>query len=320
LTSGLALADKLKPETPYAQFAASRDQPSGPPQRMKRPRPCPPVDKRPKSLSVTDIETWLRDPYAIYAKYVLGLKPLEPLDAEIGPLERGSAVHSALERFVRAFPRELPEDYTELIRIADEVFLESNIPNVAIALWRPRFINAARWFVAEEKLRRENIAHSHLEIAGTRAFETPAGEFVLRGRADRIDVLKDGTAAIIDYKTGALPSPKQVKLLLSPQLPLEALMLAEGGFADAGKLTTSELIYIRFGGGAEPGEFRPTPDVPDLVGRAEAKLRARLADYCNQDMPYLPRVMPFRADQPGDYDHLSRVGEWALAGWEEVEE
>ncbi|MFL5240062.1 MAG: double-strand break repair protein AddB, partial [Rhizomicrobium sp.] len=320
LTNGLSLADKLKSDIAYASFAALRDQPKGPPQRMKRPRPRPPVDKRPKGLSVTDIETWLRDPYAIYAKYVLGLKPLDPLDAEIGPLERGSAVHSALERFVRGFPRELPEDYTELIRIANDVFRESNIPNVAIALWRPRFINAARWFVAEEKLRRENIVRSHLEIAGTRAFETPAGEFVLRGRADRIDVLKDGTAAIIDYKTGQLPSPKQVKLLLSPQLPLEALMLAEGGFADAGKLTTSELIYIRFGGGAEPGEIRPTPDVAELIAKAEANLRTRLADYCNVTMPYLPRVMPFRADQPGDYDHLSRVGEWALAGWEEVEE
>jgi ATP-dependent helicase/nuclease subunit B len=97
-------------------------------------------------------------------------------------------------------------------------------------------------------------------------------------------------------------------------------MLAEGGFAEAGKLTTSELIYIRFGGGAEPGDIRPTPDVPDLIARAEANLRMRLSDYCNVDMPYLPRVMPFRADQPGDYDHLSRVGEWALAGWEEVEE
>jgi ATP-dependent helicase/nuclease subunit B len=224
-----------------------------------------------------------------------------------------------LERFLREFPRELPDDYTQLIRIADDVFREAHLPNVAIALWRPRFINAARWFVAEEKLRRQSVVRSHLEIAGKRAFETPAGEFVLRGRADRIDVLNDGTAAIIDYKTGQLPSPKQVKLLLTPQLPLEALMLAEGGFAEAGKLTTSELIYIRFGG-AEPGDIRPTPDVPDLVARAEANLRTRLSDYCNVDMPYLPRVMPFRADQRGDYDHLSRVGEWALAGWEEVEE
>src|SRR5213075_3259132 len=114
-------------------------------------------------------------------------------------------------------------------------------------------------------LRRADIVRSHLEIACTRAFAVPAGEFVLRGRADRIDVLTNGTAAIIDYKSGQLQSPKQVKLLLSPQLPLEALILAEGGFAEAGTLAASELIYIRFGGGAEPGEIRPMPDVPNLV-------------------------------------------------------
>ncbi|HEX3945065.1 MAG TPA: double-strand break repair protein AddB [Rhizomicrobium sp.] len=321
LTKGLVLESKLTGGTPYVAFAALRDQPAGPPQRMPRPRPTPPVENRPTSLSVTEIETWLRDPYAIYAKYVLGLKPLDPLDAEIGPLERGRSVHAALEEFLRRFENEMPDGAeAHLIAVADAIFTQSNLPKAALALWKPRFINAARWFVAEERLRRAEISNSYLEIAGTRAFATPAGEFVLRGRADRIDLLRDGTAAIIDYKTGALPSPKQVKLLLSPQLPLEALILTEGGFPDAGKLATSELIYIRFGGGAEPGEIRHTPDVSQLIGRAEANLCARLADYSNPDMPYLPRVMPFRADQPGDYDHLSRVREWALAGWEEAEE
>jgi len=321
LTKGLSLDKEITSETPYAAFAAARDQPAGPPQRLLRPRPTPPVEKRPASLSVTEIETWLRDPYAIYAKYVLGLKPLDPLDAEIGPLERGRSIHAALEEFLRKFENGMPDGAeAHLIAVADAIFAQSNLPKAALALWKPRFINAARWFVAEERLRRAEIAKSHLEIAGTRAFATPVGEFVLRGRADRIDVLRDGTAAIIDYKTGALPSPKQVKLLLSPQLPLEALILAEGGFADAGKLATSELIYIRFGGGAEPGEIRHTPDVSPLIAQAEANLRTRLVDYGNPDMPYLPRVMPFRADQPGDYDHLSRVREWALAGWEEAEE
>jgi ATP-dependent helicase/nuclease subunit B len=321
LTKGLSLEKEITSETPYGAFAAARDHPAEPPQRLPRPRPTPPVEKRPTSLSVTEIETWLRDPYAIYAKYVLGLKPLEPLDAEIGPLERGRSIHAALEEFLRKFENGIPDGAeAHLIAIADAIFAKSNFPKAALALWRPRFINGARWFVAEERLRRAEIAKSHLEIAGTRAFATPAGEFVLRGRADRIDVLRDGTAAIIDYKTGALPSAKQVKLLLSPQLPLEALILAEGGFADAGKLATSELIYIRFGGGAEPGEIRRTPDVSLLIAQAEANLCARLIDYSNPDTAYLPRVMPFRAEQSGDYDHLSRVREWALAGWEEAEE
>jgi ATP-dependent helicase/nuclease subunit B len=321
LTKGLSLEKKLSSGTPYAAFAAMRDQPDGPPQRMPRPRPIPPVDKRPTSLSVTEIETWLRDPYAIYAKYVLRLKPLDPLDAEIGPLQRGSAIHAALENFLRECDKQIPDGAeARLISIADTIFAQTNLPKAALALWKPRFINAARWFVAEERLRRAEVVKSHLESAGTRAFPTAAGEFTLRGRADRIDVLKDGTAAIIDYKSGALPTAKQVRLLLSPQLPLEALIVATGGFADVGKLTASELIYIRFGGGAEPGEIRPTPDVAELIAKAEANLRARLADYSDPEMPYLPRVMPFRADRAGDYDHLSRVREWALAGWDEIEE
>lgn len=321
LTKGLGLDGKLQPDVPFSAFAALRDQPNGSPRRMPRPRPTPPAACRPRGLSVTEIETWLRDPYAIYARHVLRLQPLDALDAEVGPLERGSAVHTVLEEFLRQFPESLPEDAERsLVAIADSVFAEANLPKSAIAMWKPRFINAARWFVEEERLRRARIVKSYLEIEGTRAFQTPAGEFVLRGRADRIDVLKNGTAAIVDYKTGQLPTAKQVRLLLTPQLPLEGLILAQGGFADAGERTASELIYIRFGGGAEPGEVRLTPNVAELIAKAGANLLDRLADYCDPALPYLPRVMPFRSDQVGDYDHLSRVGEWALAGWEELEE
>jgi ATP-dependent helicase/nuclease subunit B len=105
-----------------------------------------------------------------------------------------------------------------------------------------------------------------------------------------------------------------------PQLPLEGAILAQGGFPEIGRLTASELLYIRFGGGAEPGEIRDVPDAASLIAKAEENLRARIAEFDDQTMPYLPRVMPFRAEIPGDYDHLSRVREWSLTGWEEAEE
>ncbi len=321
LTKGLNLHLELTPQRPYARFATIRDYADAPPDRLPRPRPCPPVASRPRRLSVTEIEAWLRDPYAIYAKHVLRLVPLDPLDAEIGPLERGSAIHAALEQFLREFDKTLPPDAeTRLIAIADEIFQAAKLPRAALALWRPRFLHAARWFVNEERMRRGRIVKSHLEIAGERQFDGPAGPFILRARADRIDELKDGGGAIIDYKTGALPSPKQVKTLLAPQLLLEGAILAAGGFAGMGKLRPADLIYIRFGGGAEPGEIRCTPDIDQLIARAEANLRARIAQFDEESTPYDPRVMPFRADQPGDYDHLSRVREWSLTGWEELEE
>jgi ATP-dependent helicase/nuclease subunit B len=322
LTKGLKLDGELATSAPYAALAGQRDEPDKPAKRMPQPRPCPPVAARPRSLSITEIETWLRDPYAIYAKHVLRLYPLDPLDAEIGPLERGSAIHAALERFLLETGGAMSEDADlRLIAIADDIFREAGIPKAAMALWRPRFIRAARWFVKEERARRAGIRQSFVEIKGERKFPGVAGDFTLRARADRIDLLARGGAAIVDYKSGTPPTPKQMKTLLTPQLPLEGAILRDGGFAEPGPLAPSELIYIRFSGGAEPGEIRAYPgDVTALVAEAEAKLIERIRAFDDPATPYLPRLIPYRADMPGDYDHLSRVREWSLSGWEEDEE
>ena len=318
LTKGLGLHQRLAPSTDYVALARRLAEPAGRAEPMKRPAPCPPVAARPRSLSVTEIETWLRDPYAIYAKHVLKLAPLDALDAAIGPLERGTAVHAALERFTKKYLDGLPPDAARrLIDIAQEVFDELSIPKAARALWFPRFAHAAQWFVREERRRRDAIARSHVEIKGACEFDGPAGRFRLRARADRIDEFRAGGAAVVDYKTGNPPTKTQVESLIAPQLPLEGVILKAGGFTDTGKLQPAELLYIRFGGGAEPGELRSIGgDVAALVAEAEAKLVQRIADFDNKDTAYLPRVKPFRADQPGDYDHLARVREWSLSGWE----
>jgi ATP-dependent helicase/nuclease subunit B len=322
LTAGLGLESRLVPPQNYAALAGSLDMPSAPARRMTRPAPTPPVETRPRRLSVTEIETWVRDPYAIYAKHVLGLRPLDPLDSEIGPLERGRLIHEALERFLRKFPDDLPADASAyLVRIAEDLFREAEIPHAVLSVWLPRFVRAADWFVARERERRGQIAKSILEIKGERVFEAAAGKFTLVGKADRIDLLKTGGAAIIDYKTGTPPTNPQVASLLTPQLPLEGVILDGGGFADAGKSATSQLIYIQFSGGEEAGKYvEINGDIAALVARAERDLVARIAHFDNPRTPYLPRVNPYRAEVPGDYDHLSRVREWSLIGWEAEEE
>ncbi|MBA2590704.1 MAG: double-strand break repair protein AddB, partial [Alphaproteobacteria bacterium] len=144
LVQGLGLKEVLAPRLDYAGLAAQiMDVPLG--DRLKRPAPTPPVALRPRRLSVTEIETWLRDPYAIYAKHVLKLRPLDALDEAIGPLERGTALHKALEIFIRDNKGELPEDALErLVAVADQVFTEAGTPAAALALWRPRSAGAAR--------------------------------------------------------------------------------------------------------------------------------------------------------------------------------
>ena len=306
------IEELLRPSPDYTQLAAQMAEvPLG--ARLPRPAPRPPVEVRPKRLSVTEIETWLRDPYAIYAKHVLGLRPLDTLDEPIGPLERGTALHKAVERFIERYQSGLPDDAVEqLVAIADQVFAEAGIPKAALALWRPRFLGAAKGFVEFERGHRAGVTHSHLEIRG----ELRIGDFTLTGVADRIDILKDGSAAILDYKSGAPPSTKQVTELLSPQLPLEAAMLAQDGFGIGARIA-EDLIYLSLASEKQARNPNHIKDAKDLADEAVAQLTRRIAWFREQDTAYRPRVRPFRADIAGDYDHLARVKEWSPSGWGE---
>ena len=315
LARGLGLEQDLKPERDYAALAKSLRE-AGPAKRMAKPAPRPPVEARPTRLPVTDIETWVRDPYAIYAKRVLKLRPLDPIDAPVGPLERGTAIHRAMELFVQNHPGPMvSSSLTDLIAISEQVFEEQGVPKAVLAVWRPRFAGAAAWFVREEAKRRNQIATSHVELKGEAEI---ADGFTLEARADRIDVLTNGHAAILDYKTGSIPQPKQVKAFLTPQLPLEAAILRTAKFGDVGPLETDSLLYVRLCGGRNPGEMREIGI--DLVTEITERLKQRILAFRDPESPYLPRVAPLKASVPGDYDHLSRVREWSLTGWGEEEE
>jgi ATP-dependent helicase/nuclease subunit B len=318
LAKGLGREQCLSQGVHYAAYARLLMVPDKEPKSAPAPEPRPPVCERPRELSVTDIEKWLRDPYAIYARRILRLKPLDPLDAEVGPLDRGRIMHEVLERFVTETESALPANAeARLIAIADEAFARYRMPQVALALWRPRFIRAARWFVSEEKMRREEISRSWLEIDGRIEIAGPAGPFVLKGRADRIDLLHSGGAAVVDYKTGKPPTDPQVAKF-APQLPLEGAILEQGGFGEVGSRRAAQLVYIRFSGGAIPGETHVVKgDARERVAHALAGLTRRIAQFDLPETPYLSRVAPYRADRPGDYDHLARVREWSLSGWAE---
>jgi ATP-dependent helicase/nuclease subunit B len=315
LRNGLGLEESLKPPRDYVALARALGD-AGRVERIRMPVPKPPVAARPVRLPVTDIEKWVRDPYWVYARRILKLRVLDPLDAEIGAPERGSAVHKALELFVTEMPGPLPDDAAvRLCEIADTVFAAAGTPKGTLALWRPRFLRAASWFVELDRLRRAAIGTSFTEAEGECAI---TGTFTLHGIADRIDLMNNGCAQILDYKTGSVPTPGQIKAFLAPQLLLEAAMLAEGAFAPVGRAVAEKLSYVKFSGGREPGRFVDV-DVK-LVDEAMRRLRERIVEFADPEKPYRPRVKPYRVDVPGDYDHLARVREWSLSGWEDEEE
>jgi len=313
----LGAADRFAADPVPAAWHAELDRPDAIVSGVA-PLPCPPVRDRPRKLSVTRIETWLRDPYSIYASQILKLRALDDLDTDPSAAERGDAIHKALDIFVREHPRDLPPDpLGRLLEIGRQTFAgHMDRPGVR-AFWWPRFARVAAWFVEIERDRRRSLSATATEQRGELSVDGPAGPFTVTGIADRIDRLADGSYAIIDYKTGGRPTRTELKNGAAPQLPLEALMLARGGFPGLPAGETSSLAYWRVGGGDPPGTIAEVADgVADLVAEAEAGLRDLIATFDDPTTPY--HSVPDAARRPrfNDYEHLARVGEWA-AGEEE---
>ena len=284
-----------------------------------RPMPRPPVEVRPRKLSVTQIEKWLRDPYTVYARYILQLVPLDDIDADPGALDRGIILHDVFETFVRDHPAgPLPPDaLSKLKALGRAEFLKlGHAPGVA-AIWWPRFERVAEAFVDEEAARRPEILNSHVEVSGRIEIPAPAGPFALTGKADRIDLKRDGSAEILDYKTGSLPKVKDVAAGFNPQLALEGLMLRRGGFADLPETAdAAKLTYWQLSGGRTPLETRPAAGrapAADLIEEAEAGLVRLVAAYDDPGRTYAARPASAYALAYNDYEHLARIREWALA-------
>ncbi|MBC8269515.1 MAG: double-strand break repair protein AddB [Rhodospirillaceae bacterium] len=312
---GTALEDALRPQTEISRLFAALDLPEHTFEPTE-PLPTPPLASRPREMSVSQIETWIRDPYSIYARRILDLEVLDPIDADPGAAERGIVVHEALDRFIKLWPDDLPGNaYEELLKVGAGVFDEQMTNPAVRAFWWPRFERIADWFIENERQKRLcGRTPLKTETSAEMTFSAPGGDFTLKARADRIDRSAQGGLAIIDYKTGGVPSKKQILSGLTPQLTLEAAMAAAGKFGGVTAQDVSELVYMKLSGGREPGkESGVSEDVETLAGDALRGLQKRIADFDDENTPYLSRPIPMFYSRFGDYDHLARVKEW-MAG------
>jgi ATP-dependent helicase/nuclease subunit B len=316
----------------YVRFADQLDQPDKI-DPIPQPAPKPPRATRPLKLSVTAIEDWLRDPYTIYAKYILKLAPLDPVDMPLSAADRGSAIHDALGEFTQKFATALPDDTARTLRgIGEKYFAPLMEQPEARALWWPRFKRIAGWFAGWETVRRGNVSAIDAEIRGEISIPLDnARTFVLSARADRIECRHDGSYAILDYKTGQPPTGKQVRMGLSPQLTLEAAILREGGFDGiAAGSTVGELVYVRLSGNNPPGEQRvlelkinqrDASQPPDAAAdEARKKLENLIRAFEDEAQAYTSLNLSMWSNRYGSYDDLARIKEWSAAGGLGIEE
>lgn len=283
-------------------------------QAATRPKPRPVILARPRQLSVTRIETLIRDPYAVYAEKVLGLRAIDPIGRVPDARERGSAAHRAVELYTRKTLQGLPDDPWPVWRDCVETALLSvkDWP-AAQALWRRRLERVAPWFLTSELERRAEGRPAGVEISGRLALAAPAGDFTLTAKADRIDLLFGGGYALYDYKTGGAPSEPQVAAF-AKQLPLEAAMAEAGGFDGLEAVTAAKLAYLRIGGDGEERRVDKKAPASEQASASLAQLGRLIASYDDPSTPYLSRSRPERIAHESDYDHLARVAEWSAGG------
>ncbi len=298
----------------------------GPSETIDRPRPAPPGGDRPKMLYVTRIEALTRDPYAVWARDILGLKKLDRPDEPVDTRARGTAIHTAFEQLTERYPRALGEDAAALFEdfylraLADKGMAQADLTRER-ALAR----EAAAWVVAYERERRADGRRIEVEKEGRLTIDVDGTPFELRAKADRIEVGQDGRLHVLDYKTGAAPTPKVVRSGFAPQLTLTAAIAAAGGYKDIPKGEVGDLIYLQITGrrpaGKEElrsnaeGSVRDMPPSGEMADQALEGLKSLIRRFRDPAEPYRSRVAPqFVHDYAGDYGHLARVFEWSTGG------
>jgi ATP-dependent helicase/nuclease subunit B len=295
------------------------DRPATAPKPVPRPLPRPPLDLRPTRLSVTRIEMLRRDPYAIYAEFILKLTELPAMSQTIELRHIGTAMHEAIAQFTQAYPSgPLPAEseaiLTQQMQDACAVFFED--PQFATFRWR-RIKQDIAFLLNFEAKRRESLHHIDVEIAGQLDILLQDGSaFTLTAMADRIEHLSNSHIAILDFKTGTPPSVKEVKVGFAPQLTLEAAMASRGAFGIAPNTHVKEALYLKLGGAKSFERSlifeKPTLTLEEVAQKHYDELIALLNQLRDETQGYPSRPFPKYVARYNAYDHLARVKEWSL--------
>lgn len=289
----------------WLALARALERPPADVARAPRPAPAPPRAARPQTLAVTGVETLIRDPYAIYARHVLRLFPLDPLRATPDARLRGTVLHLVMEDFARRGGLQAPGGGALALRQATDAVLAAEVPWPAVrALWRARIARVADWFLAYEAAQ----AGTPVLLESRGATLVPGTSFTLTARPDRIDLLPGGGVQIYDYKTGTPPTRKQQQYF-NQQLALQAAMARVGAFDRLGPVEVAGATYVGLGANPKAEPVDVDPLALDAVWAGLARL---VTVYLDPATGFAARRAMHRAAFASDYDQLSRFGEWDM--------
>ena len=316
--TALDISDLIAPHLPdeIAELLRWRRQIEAKP--IEAPAPKPPIAARPTRFSATEFDVLIDDPYGIYAKKILGLRALPPLNEAPNVALKGTLFHKALQDFSQKYPDHKTGSHQleELLQMAKPLFDKWQDHYIVSFFWWPQFIAVAKWFLQEESHIRQAGDMSFAEIKGMVRITIGSRQFEVTAKADRIVNHEDHTATIIDYKTGQAPSKRSVTNGRSTQMLVERALVEAGGYEALGNVQEiRELQYWQLSGrgtkaGAitnvlpKSGEDEPA-DILDSI-------TALLTRFEDEQMPYHAEPDPRARRKYSDYRHLARLKEWRV--------
>jgi RecB family exonuclease len=215
----------------------------------------------PRALSVSAIETYLTCPFKYFAQYVMRLDEEREDEQVMDPKRQGRFVHGVFEAFFSTWQRQGHRAITaanlDAARTVFEGIVEEALKALPVdeaALERTRLLGspvaaglgevvfrmeAERPTEVVERLLERNL-HGDFEFMGPRG----ARRIALRGVADRLDLLADGTFRLIDYKLSSPPNKSRAL-----QLPVYGICAEQDLKNHRGRSwTLTEAAYISFRG------------------------------------------------------------------------
>jgi ATP-dependent helicase/nuclease subunit B len=277
----------------------------------RKPAPAPSTAQRRVAISITQVDELKGDPYSFYARKILRLRSLDAVDADATPAWRGNEIHDVLEDWAKqdgCAPDVLAVRAEN--RLADPAF-----PPILRALWQPRITAALRWVATETE--RMRVEEGRIVADAEADGEIVLSGIVLKGRADRIDRLTDGSLAIVDYKSGKAPAAKAIDAGFKLQLGLVGALAERGALKKvSGKAAVFEYWSLAkagksFGEIKQPVGSKSKSEVQaeDFVAYAIDQASATIDTWLTGCEPFTAKLRPEFIDY-ADYDQLMRRAEW----------
>jgi ATP-dependent helicase/nuclease subunit B len=245
-----------------------------------------------KKISATNFDMLAKNPYDFYAKYALGLKDTNVIaDCNINAI-LGTFLHHVFEK--------LPEGK---ILIEDEIddFFYNN--EVLRKLYKRRILLIGENFSDLDK----NSRAEAVKIEAENSYECKLDGYdvVLRVQIDRLEFLSDGSANIVDYKTGTPPSKANMRCGKELQLPFTAFVIQQNKIKpnkiDIWGIKSNDISRVIL-----DNKEKDEITLDEVVKNMEKFVLAIMEKFLKEDGKFIATTL----NKYSIYEHLSRTEEW----------